>query len=1073
MKLRLLFIFLCISVYGYTQNTTVETMRIKGRMILTGDTLSSVLKTISNAATHYQTPTAKAVYNFVTAQNYLQTVQKTTRLSGLGTAAFPLDLAQQGAVSGQVLKWNGTEWAPANDAGGTVISADSLMRAVGLYTATSGTLPTFTPNANYGPFWAKNTTDGVFYKWNRTGGTWSVDTDALTGDATKSNGSTAVTISTASASVRGLLSSADWNMFNGKVGGSGTVGYIPKLTGTSTLGNSNIFDSSGKIIVNGTSGDSILTISQPGNLGGGYYFPTMLTPTSATNAYYGIGWSPTGNGFNAVAGIAAARIGSTTGDLALFASSNRSTKMGASSIRMYLVGLTGHVGVGTTSPAYRLDVNGDINIASGQQYRANGIALWSASGTNIHTSTNTVIGGAVGDSMFTIYKPSLGTSFNLPMMVTGNGNTATAWQGIGWSPTGNGFNAVAAIVGTRPTSTTGALGFATSGNRSVKMTASDIRMLIDATGNVGIGTTTTAARLHVVGSGGTSATLGLQVHNITGTNNAFMVRDDGNVGVGTSAPASKIEMSSASNQAVNNTGGLMLSTPSDATVGLQQWSPPLVLRGRGWKTDATAGSRTVDVALLAIPEQGTDLPSGGLSVRANYGNFGWNTEIIRFLPGFTQFGNSLNLRTINSAGVISTSGERYEWRAGLTSTVGAFAWSFLNGNGARTAISGTNGFINFQESFSPTSGTGTYQFVRLRPVINQTGGASGETYGLIIDPLLTSAADYRSLQIVNSTGWAIHSSGTAPSYIAGDVRIGTTTAVATAALDVTSTTKGFLPPRMTAVQASDIASPAQGLQLFVTSTNATFPNIGWWGYNGTAWVRNFLSADPVLVGGNTNGANLLIGTNDNFDVQFETGGAEKMRLIHASGNLAIGATTAAARVHVVSGGSTSASWTAQFHNNTTSSNTLMLRDDARVGVGTTTLPAIFNIAAGTTSAAPLNIPAGTATSSLTAGNIENNGTNLTYSDAFVRYDLIKGFSGTSSALDFPNLSLGEYSVLTFSDSRAKSGDQILISNPNFNGGGFLFTGGCTVDGTIYIQAFYIGAGSSDMPSQTYKYSIIR
>lgn len=51
----------------------------------------------------------------------------TPRLSGDGTGTDPLDIAQQGATLNQVLKWNGTDWAPAADAGtaytaGTAIS---------------------------------------------------------------------------------------------------------------------------------------------------------------------------------------------------------------------------------------------------------------------------------------------------------------------------------------------------------------------------------------------------------------------------------------------------------------------------------------------------------------------------------------------------------------------------------------------------------------------------------------------------------------------------------------------------------------------------------------------------------------------------------------------------------------------------------------------------------------------------------------------------------------------------------------------------------------------------------------
>lgn len=63
------------------------------------------------------------------------------------------------------------------------------------------------------------------------------------------------------------------------------------------------------------------------------------------------------------------------------------------------------------------------------------------------------------------------------------------------------------------------------------------------------------------------------------------------------------------------------------------------------------------------------------------------------------------------------------------------------------------------------------------------------------------------------------------------------TVAASAQLEITSTTKGFLPPRMTATQASAISSPAEGLLVYVTDTNGTFTSKGWWGYNGTTWEK--------------------------------------------------------------------------------------------------------------------------------------------------------------------------------------------------------------------------------------------
>jgi CRISPR/Cas system-associated exonuclease Cas4 (RecB family) len=63
----------------------------------------------------------------------------------------------------------------------------------------------------------------------------------------------------------------------------------------------------------------------------------------------------------------------------------------------------------------------------------------------------------------------------------------------------------------------------------------------------------------------------------------------------------------------------------------------------------------------------------------------------------------------------------------------------------------------------------------------------------------------------------------------GNVGIGTDTPATSALLDITSTTKGFLPPRMTTTQRDDISSPAEGLTIYNDTTNAL--NI----YNGSAW----------------------------------------------------------------------------------------------------------------------------------------------------------------------------------------------------------------------------------------------
>lgn len=64
----------------------------------------------------------------------------------------------------------------------------------------------------------------------------------------------------------------------------------------------------------------------------------------------------------------------------------------------------------------------------------------------------------------------------------------------------------------------------------------------------------------------------------------------------------------------------------------------------------------------------------------------------------------------------------------------------------------------------------------------------------------------------------------------GGIGIGTTNPDASAMLNIESTDKGFLPPRMTNAQRNAISNPVAGLQIYNTTMNR--PNY----YNGSAWM---------------------------------------------------------------------------------------------------------------------------------------------------------------------------------------------------------------------------------------------
>ena len=76
---------------------------------------------------------------------------------------------------------------------------------------------------------------------------------------------------------------------------------------------------------------------------------------------------------------------------------------------------------------------------------------------------------------------------------------------------------------------------------------------------------------------------------------------------------------------------LTLQNQTAAAAGAQQISPAVQWRGRGWKTDATAGSQTVDFFADVLPVQGTSAPSGAL--RFGYAiNGGARTDVLSLSP---------------------------------------------------------------------------------------------------------------------------------------------------------------------------------------------------------------------------------------------------------------------------------------------------------------------------------------------------------------------------------------------------------------------------------------------------------
>ncbi len=150
-----------------------------------------------------------------TADNWgTQVVVTDATLAGNGVTGTPLKIAQQGAVSGQVLQWSGASWIPGTVTGtGTVTSIGTSAPLTGGTITSSGTigLSTVGTPGTYGSATTVPviTTDA----WGRV---------------------TTVTTATISGGGGGITS-------------SGTTNYIPKFTSATNIGNSDMYQSGTKV----------------------------------------------------------------------------------------------------------------------------------------------------------------------------------------------------------------------------------------------------------------------------------------------------------------------------------------------------------------------------------------------------------------------------------------------------------------------------------------------------------------------------------------------------------------------------------------------------------------------------------------------------------------------------------------------------------------------------------------------------------------------------------------------------------------------------------------------------------
>jgi len=150
-----------------------------------------------------------------------------------------------------------------------------------------------------------------------------------------------------------------------------------------------------------------------------------------------------------------------------------------------------------------------------------------------------------------------------------------------------------------------------------------------------------------------------------------------------------------------------------------------------------------------------------------------------------------------------------------------------------------------------------------------------------------------------------------------------------------------------------------------------------------------------------------------------------LTVLHA-GQVGIGTTTPGHRLVVHGSGSTSATWTAQFHNSTGTNNALIVRDDGNIGMGTSTPPNPLTvtgnvyIGANNAASARLHVRAASSASSGNALQVQNSTPSILYNirnDGQVSYWATNTATGTTGAqtIDRPsgtvNIAAGQSTIV--------------------------------------------------------------
>ena len=838
------------------------------------------------------------------------------RVGAIVSAEGDYNLTQLGDVTltspanGQVLKYNGTQWVNSTD-------ADTGITTLNTLTALSQTFATGTSGTDFNIISASSTHTFNFPN--------------------------------ASATNRGLLSSADWSTFNNKqnaitltttgtsgaatfvsgtlnipqyqgvltnpVTGTGTTNTLPKFTGASTIGNSNITDT-GSLITLGSNSFVNGSLSIGNNNPNGWIagLVTSNSFTGGTSVYGNIADGTIQSAVTNTAGYFRSQSATAAASFTLVNLNHfdaRQATFGAGSVvttqrgfwagaslvgatnnygfqgsipaqanawNLYMDGtasnyMLGNTGIGIL-PSYKLDVQ-DANVAgianvssfsvigNGGAGRGVGILI-GAGGSSSSVQVARLVGyqetasATANNASFAIQVANSSGTLTEYLRINNAGSVL-----IGATNTGSSNLRISKTItggttwyGTRADGqvqsdvTAVANNFASFLNTAAtSFTLAEYAHYSAQQGTIGAGSiinnqygflvtsSLTGASNNYGFVGGLSAS-GTSRWNLymNGTAPNYLA---GSLGIGTTSLTQ-------ANLLINK--NLTGSTTMYGMLNIGQVQSDVTTNVNYYATFSTAQNTAFTLGELVHYRADSAGGFGSATVTNQYGFFVQNS-----LTGATNdFGFYGNLAAATNVWNLFMNGTANNYMAGRLG-IGTTNLTTVNLRNDLNITGGTSGFGTFVGGFVQSDVTSLAVYYRtnaqtatatftLNDLIhfsaNQASFGAGSTvtsqYGFRVESNMIGATnDYGFFgNLASGTNiWNLYMAGTASNYLAGKLLIGSTTDIPSASVAITSTTQGFLPPRMTTTQKLAIGTPAAGLMVYDTTLNQMSY------YNGTLWIN--------------------------------------------------------------------------------------------------------------------------------------------------------------------------------------------------------------------------------------------